>query len=91
MATTRVGTRLVATQEAFVHDEHKRRLVAAQGSDTALSSIFGPENPGFNPMRVLKNRVVREWNHRLVEVPNQPESLQSQPEIGTTVLGVGDP
>jgi NAD(P)H-dependent flavin oxidoreductase YrpB (nitropropane dioxygenase family) len=79
-----VGTRFVATTEAFVHDEHKRRLVQAQGSDTTLSSIFGPEQPSFNPMRVLKNGVVNEWNHRLAEVPTQRDHL---PQIGTTVLG----
>ena len=82
-----VGTRLVATAEAAVHDEHKRRLVGAAGSDTTLSSIFGPENPAFNPMRVITNRVVREWNHRLSEVPATAQALAAQPEIGSTVLG----
>lgn len=82
-----VGTRLVATHEAAVHDEHKRRLVSAAGSDTTLSSIFGPDNPAFNPMRVIKNRVVREWNHRQADVPATAEALAAQPEIGSTVLG----
>ena len=53
-----VGTRLVATDEAYVHPEHKRRLVAASAGDTVYSSIFGPEDPAFNPMRLLRNRVV---------------------------------
>ncbi len=78
-----VGTRLVATHEAFVHDEHKRRLVAATGSDTVYSGIFGPEHPTFNPMRLLRTGVVKEWNHRLAEVPTQRDHL---PLIGTTVL-----
>jgi NAD(P)H-dependent flavin oxidoreductase YrpB (nitropropane dioxygenase family) len=82
-----VGTRLVATNEAAVHDEHKRRLVNAAGADTTLSSIFGPENASFNPMRVITNRVVREWNHRPAEIPVTPEALAAQPEIGSTVLG----
>ena len=64
-----------------VHPEHKRRIVAATGEQTVLSSIFGPEWPQFNPMRVIRNRVVEEWNERLGEVPTQRDNL---PEIGRT-------
>lgn len=78
-----VGTRMVATQEAAVHDEHKRRIVASRGDDTVFSSIFGPEWPHFNPMRLQRNRVVSEYNHRLAEVPQQRDALDL---VGTTVL-----
>lgn len=78
-----VGSRMVATREAAVHPEHKRRLVAASGEHTVLSSIFGPEMPSFNPMRVIRNRVVDEWNDRAAEVPTQRDQL---PEIGRTRL-----
>lgn len=78
-----VGTRMVATVEAAVHEEHKRRIVAARGEDTVFSSIFGPEWPHFNPMRLQKNRVVEEWNHRLAEVPQERSGL---PLVGQTVL-----
>jgi enoyl-[acyl-carrier protein] reductase II len=76
-----VGSRMVATCEAAVHPEHKRRIVAASGEQTVRSSIFGPEWPHFNPMRVIRNRVVEEWNDRLSEVPTQRDDL---PEIGRT-------
>ncbi len=79
-----VGTRLVASEEALVHPEHKRRVVAATGTDTVYSHIFGPDNPDFNPMRLLKNAVVNEWNTRLSEVPK--DNSQS-PVIGTTLMG----
>lgn len=78
-----VGTRMVATLESAVHDEHKRRIVAAKGEDTVFSSIFGPEWPHFNPMRLQRNRVVNEWNHRLSEVP---KDRSDQPLVGKTVL-----
>jgi nitronate monooxygenase len=78
-----VGTRLVATQEAAVHFEHKRRLVEGKGEQTVRSSIFGPEWPHFNPMRVLRNRVVDEWTDRLSEVPTDRDNL---PVIGRTVF-----
>jgi enoyl-[acyl-carrier protein] reductase II len=79
-----VGTRLVATEEALAHPEHKRRVVEATGVDTVYSHIFGPDNPSFNPMRLLKNTVVREWNDRLAEVPK--DNSQSK-VIGKTIMG----
>jgi enoyl-[acyl-carrier protein] reductase II len=80
-----VGSRLVATQEAAVHAEHKRRIVAGRGEQTVRSSIFGPEWPAFNPMRLIRNRVVEEWNDRLDEVPKERADL---PLVGrTTFLG----
>ena len=82
-----VGTRLVATPEAAVHAEHKRRLIEGKGEQTVRSSIFGPEWPHFNPMRVLRNRVVDEWTDRLAEVPLVRDDLQV---IGRTMfLGRG--
>ena len=78
-----VGTRLVATPEAAVHSEHKRRLVEGNGEQTVRSSIFGPEWPHFNPMRLLRNRVVDEWTDRLAEVPMIRDDL---PLIGRTVF-----
>lgn len=81
-----VGTRLVASIEAHVHPEHHRRLLEAQGTDTVFSSIFGPEMPFFNPMRLHKSRVVKEWNHRLAEVPTVRDDLEV---IGETILPGG--
>jgi NAD(P)H-dependent flavin oxidoreductase YrpB (nitropropane dioxygenase family) len=79
-----VGTRLVATEEAAVHPEHKRRILAATGTDTVYCSIFGPDQPAFNPMRLLKNKVVNEWNDRLSEVPTDNSG---QVLIGNTMMG----
>jgi NAD(P)H-dependent flavin oxidoreductase YrpB (nitropropane dioxygenase family) len=39
--------------------------------------------PFFNPMRLQKNSVVAEWNHRLAEVPTERSGL---PVVGKTVL-----
>ncbi|HEU5158979.1 MAG TPA: nitronate monooxygenase [Streptosporangiaceae bacterium] len=78
-----VGTRLVASAEAHVHPEHHRRLISCVGEDTVLTSIFGPEWPEFNPMRVQRDRVVAEWHDRLDQVPTVRDSLE---QVGTTVL-----
>jgi NAD(P)H-dependent flavin oxidoreductase YrpB (nitropropane dioxygenase family) len=65
-----VGTRLVATAESGAHQEYKARLVRAQGGDTVLTHVFGREMPDFNPMRVLRNRVVDQWQERISELPD---------------------
>jgi NAD(P)H-dependent flavin oxidoreductase YrpB (nitropropane dioxygenase family) len=76
-----VGTALVAASEANAHPEHRRRLVAATGADSVLTSLFGPEAPAFNPMRVLRTRVIDEWGDRIGEIPADRSGLE---EIGRT-------
>lgn len=78
-----VGTRLVASEEAHVHPYHHKALIAADGADTVRSAIFGPEMPAFNPMRLLRNRVVDEYNDRLQDVPMQRDHL---PVVGETLV-----
>lgn len=76
-----VGTRLVASNEAYVHPEHHKRLLAASGVDTVRSGVFGPEMPDFNPMRLLRNKVVDEYTDRLQDVPKKRDD---EPVIGET-------
>lgn len=64
-----VGTRLVASAEAFAHPEYKRRLVEASGS--VSTTAYGPEWPG-QPYRLLPVRTVREWAGREREIPSPP-------------------
>jgi enoyl-[acyl-carrier protein] reductase II len=79
-----IGTRFVATVESQAHDGYKARLVESTATDTALTAMFGPDNPRFNPMRVLRNRVVREWRDRVAEIPADTSDL---PVIGHVDLG----
>ena len=78
-----VGTRLVATVESNAHDEYKRRITEATEEDIARTCIFGPEWPDA-PMRVIRNRVVREWAGNDAKTPPQPDPPQT---IGKTLLG----
>jgi enoyl-[acyl-carrier protein] reductase II len=79
-----VGTRFVATAESEAHEEYKSRVVAAQATETVRTGMFGPEYPQFNPTRVLRNRVVRQWQGREEEVPTDTSDL---PVIGHMDLG----
>ncbi len=81
-----VGTRLVASEEAYAHDGYKRRIVQASWpGDTALTTLFGPEWPGQRT-RVLRNRVVRQWAGCEDQVPSPPPPPAV---IGTTLFRGG--
>ena len=49
-----IGTRFLATPEAYAHDEWKRRIVAARETDTVHTELFDLEWPKA-PHRVLRN------------------------------------
>ncbi len=78
-----VGTRLVASNEAYAHPDYKTRLVHEDGTNTTLTPIFGPELPAFNPMRVIKNGVVKEF---LGKEDSVPTDTSNEPVIGKTVF-----
>jgi enoyl-[acyl-carrier protein] reductase II len=79
-----VGTRFVATHQANAHREYKSRLTQASGTDTVRSSVLGPDMPGFNPYRVLRNPLTDEYEGREGELPSD---LSGEPRIGTTLMG----
>jgi NAD(P)H-dependent flavin oxidoreductase YrpB (nitropropane dioxygenase family) len=77
-----VGTRLVASREAYAHAAYKARIVAAGDQSTVTTTMFGPEYPG-RPYRVLRNRVVDEFAGRESSIPTPPPPPET---IGTTLL-----
>jgi nitronate monooxygenase len=52
-----VGTRLVASTEAYAHPGWKQRIVEAKSHDTVITKLFGPELP-CQPYRVLRNPAI---------------------------------
>lgn len=79
-----VGTRLVASHEAYAHDDYKQRIIDAPSvGATARTTMFGPEWPG-QPIRVLRNRIVAEWAGREDEIAAAPPPPVT---IGTIPLG----
>jgi NAD(P)H-dependent flavin oxidoreductase YrpB (nitropropane dioxygenase family) len=78
-----IGTRFVASEEAFAHAHYKQRLLEAAGTATRLTSIYGPNLPHFNPMRVLDVGLARAFAGR---EESAPTDLEAQPVIGTMQL-----
>jgi len=77
-----VGTRMVASTEAFAHPDYKRRLLEAHGHATAVTTAFGPEYPNV-PYRVLRTELVRQVAGHEDEIgPPQPVEAP----IGETIL-----
>jgi enoyl-[acyl-carrier protein] reductase II len=77
-----VGTRMVASAEAFAHPDYKRRLLGAHGRATAVTTAFGPEYPAV-PYRVLRTDLVRQIAGHEDQIP--PPGTGDAP-IGETVL-----
>ncbi|MCF7980799.1 MAG: nitronate monooxygenase [Pseudomonadales bacterium] len=82
-----MGTRFIASPEANAHPEYKRHLLEADGLDTRLTSIYGPDMPDFNPMRVLNIGLVKEYEGREDQAP---QDLESEPVIATMQTPVGE-
>jgi NAD(P)H-dependent flavin oxidoreductase YrpB (nitropropane dioxygenase family) len=80
-----VGTRLVASTEAYANPEWKRRLTHAKRKDTVITTLFGPELP-CQPYRVLRNPAVDASIGRQDEICGLPPTGAP---IGTTVLFPG--
>lgn len=77
-----VGTRMVASLEAYAHIAYKQRLLAARDPATAITTAFGPEFPNV-PYRVLRTDLVDKVAGREDQIPPpQPDDLP----IGQTVL-----
>ena len=76
-----VGTRLLASFEAYAHPHYKDRVVAAGVEDTARHLIFGPEFPDAST-RGLRNRIVQEWERR-----DDPPPYKVVPDSELPVIG----
>ena len=55
-----LGTRFVASEEAWLHVAYKDRIAASSASDTVYGEVFDIGWPGA-PHRTLRNKVVEEW------------------------------
>jgi NAD(P)H-dependent flavin oxidoreductase YrpB (nitropropane dioxygenase family) len=54
-----LGTRFVASDEAWIHPAHKQRIVESTGEDTVCSDLYDAWWPA--PHRTLRNKTYEEW------------------------------
>ncbi len=62
-----VGTRFVATREAFAHENYKRKIVEATEEGTVVTRAFTGKD-----CRVIRNRYAEQWEDRQNEIKPFP-------------------
>lgn len=72
-----LGTRFVASEEAWIHRAYKDRVVKSRAEDTLYTTLFDVGWPA--PHRVIRNQAVKEW-----EAAGRPPSGK-RPGEGTTI------
>jgi hypothetical protein len=65
---------VIINNEAFAHPDYKVRRIQEDGTGTTRTPVFGPELPNFNPIRVIKNDVVKEFIGKEDSVPTDTSS-----------------
>jgi enoyl-[acyl-carrier protein] reductase II len=85
-----VGTRFVATKEAFGHDNYKHKILESTEEGTQVTRCFTGKN-----CRVIKNRYQEQWEDRQGEIKPFPsqmmvdgEKLDAAIRWGNTDLGL---
>jgi NAD(P)H-dependent flavin oxidoreductase YrpB (nitropropane dioxygenase family) len=67
-----VGTRFLATNEAFTHEVYRQRVIAADPDDATYTTAFDGGWPGA-PHRTLRNRTLTDWEQAgRPEAPHRP-------------------
>jgi nitronate monooxygenase len=73
-----LGTRFVASDEAWCHPAYKQRIVEARAEDTVYNELYDVWWPGA-PHRTLRNKTLAEW-----EAAGQPPPGE-RPGEGTSI------
>jgi nitronate monooxygenase len=96
-----IGTRFYASTEALGPDRAKQRIVAAQGNQTARTSVFdivrGYTWPPGYPGRALRNRFMERWHGRESDLTAALEAERAAYQVAagdgdydTTVVWAGE-
>jgi nitronate monooxygenase len=78
-----LGTRLIATAEAYAHPLYKQKVLAATEDQTVRTTLFGYGWPNA-PHRTLRTPFVDRW---LPEEARGSEQRPDEPSIGETKIG----
>jgi enoyl-[acyl-carrier protein] reductase II len=80
-----VGTRFVATHEAFAHQNYKQKILQATEEDTVVTRAFTGKD-----CRVIRNRYVELWQDRQAETKPFPFQMMVDPEKMEAAVLHGD-
>jgi NAD(P)H-dependent flavin oxidoreductase YrpB (nitropropane dioxygenase family) len=78
-----IGTRLIATPEAYAHPVYREKVLAATEDQTVRTTLFGFGWPNA-PHRTLRTPFVERW---LAEEARGSEQRPDEPPIGETTVG----
>jgi nitronate monooxygenase len=78
-----IGTRFIATPEAYAHQVYKQMVLAATEDQTVRTTLFGHGWPNA-PHRTLRTAFVDQW---LPEERRGSEQRSDEPVIGQTKIG----
>jgi NAD(P)H-dependent flavin oxidoreductase YrpB (nitropropane dioxygenase family) len=78
-----IGTRLIATPEAYAHPVYKQKILDANENQTVRTTLFGFGWPNA-PHRTLRTPFVERW---LSEEMRGSEQRPDEPRIGETKIG----
>ena len=78
-----IGTRLIATTEAYAHPVYKQKIIDATEDRTVRTTLFGHGWPNA-PHRTLRTPFVERW---LPEEARGSEQRPDEPQIGETRIG----
>ncbi|NOJ43046.1 NAD(P)H-dependent flavin oxidoreductase [Bradyrhizobium australiense] len=78
-----IGTRLIATPEAYAHPIYKQKIIDTTEDQTVRTTLFGHGWPNA-PHRTLRTPFVEHW---LPEETRGSEQRPDEPQIGETRIG----
>ena len=82
-----LGTRFVASEEAWLHPEYKHRIVEATAEDTILNELYNLWWPGA-PHRTLRNKTLKE--REAAGCPSPGQRPGEGTSIGTIITSTGE-
>jgi enoyl-[acyl-carrier protein] reductase II len=80
-----VGTRFIATEEAYCHDNYKDKLIEISEEGTIVTRAYTGKT-----CRVIRNRHTEEWSARETEIKPFPQQLMLIGERAGSGMAQGD-
>jgi enoyl-[acyl-carrier protein] reductase II len=80
-----MGTRFVATHEAYAHINYKNKIIEATEDSTLITRSYSGK-----PLRVIRNKWTDEWENRRDEILPFPKQFRHSAEVYVVARRDGD-